>query len=148
MPRDGARRPRAREGRHSEGRLDPAMDSESLFDPPELDSERLILTPVEPRDAPAARELFVDDPEVTQFVAWKPLVTEPGSRMFVEREARAWTENEPCRATDERITMIGIHRLDLVGNSVDSSGSASPKVCRTLTGRSTETRRRVRRGAG
>ena len=40
----------------------------SLFDPPELSSERLVFTPPTGDDASILQGIFVDDPLVTRFV--------------------------------------------------------------------------------
>lgn len=69
----------------------------SLYDPPELRTERLRLAPIGADDASAAREIFVDDTRVTRLVAWKSLASEEAARRFVEREARAWRDAEDCR---------------------------------------------------
>ena len=58
-----------------------------LFDPPAAHTERLDVTPITPDDGTAVRHLLVDDPAVTQYVAWKPLVDDASARRFVEMAA-------------------------------------------------------------
>ncbi|MHC4848790.1 MAG: GNAT family N-acetyltransferase [Planctomycetota bacterium] len=93
-----------------------------LFEPRPIRSERLVFTPIRADDAPAVERVFVADPEVTRFVAWRP-VTDP--RGFAEREARAWRDGKRCRgwfarhaATGEVVGCVVARRE---GGSVDLS---------------------------
>jgi len=79
----------------------------TLFDPPELRSERLALTPIQACDALVVQRVFVDDPRVTQFVAWNPLTDSLLAQRFVEREARAWQDGEDCRGWLARLSDSG-----------------------------------------
>ena len=91
----------------------------NLFNPPELRSERLVLTPIRVGDEAAVMDLFVDDSYVTQFVGWKPLINQQMAQGFTEREALAWQDEEDCRGwlardsqTDEVLGSIVARRRD------------------------------------
>jgi RimJ/RimL family protein N-acetyltransferase len=69
----------------------------TLFEPPELETGRLVLAPFADGDESLVPTLYRDDPEVTRFVGWKPLVDPERARRFVEVEARAWADEDACR---------------------------------------------------
>jgi RimJ/RimL family protein N-acetyltransferase len=86
----------------------------NLFDPPILRSERLELSPIGARDASAVQRIFADDPMVTRFVAWRPLVDPNDAQRFVDREDCAWREAEECRGWIARDSASG----DAVGCAI------------------------------
>jgi RimJ/RimL family protein N-acetyltransferase len=101
-----------------------------LFDPPELASDRLALTPFGTGDAAAARLVLADDPFVTRFVGWRPLLSLERAQRFVEREACAWRDREDCRGWLARARDTGEVIGSLIARRRDRSADFSYVVVR------------------
>lgn len=107
----------------------------SLFEPPTWETEGLRLSPFASGDEADALRLYCDDPEVTRFVGWPPLIDADSARRFLEIESRAWRTGDACRGWLARERSTGAAVAGLIARRHDSDAEFSYVVARDAWGR-------------
>jgi len=90
------------------------MINEKLRPPENMETERLLLRPIETGDAVAVFETYANDPQVTRFAAWVPHATVGETQRYLQVCEIAWREGTAfpwalVRKSDD--TLIGSAEL-------------------------------------